>query len=185
MYVATPFVKSNPFTMNSIASKTTVTLVNEEVALTNGHIFVPIPVKNPSDALRASLLMVFKHVSDIHVSIVEIIADKFKLDVDDIHNAIKEDPRWTDMLTNPLIHDLTAAAYDNAVPAPAPAATAKQTKTKAKTKLPTLTPEEKAENKAATKAQNKANREVKKQTKQTKETQQTAQTQPEEEELVF
>jgi hypothetical protein len=92
-----------------------VKVVQETVTLADGSILTPMPVKNSNDALRASLLMLFKHVADVHVTVVEIVAEKFHLKVDDIHQAIQDDPRWADMLVNPLITDLTAAATENAV----------------------------------------------------------------------
>jgi hypothetical protein len=117
------------FTMNSTASVQqlaretfksapqvkSVKVVQETVTLADGSTLTPMPVKNSHDALRASLLMLFKHVADVHVTVVEIIAEKFNLKVDDIHQAIQDDPRWADMLVNPLISDLTAAATEHAV----------------------------------------------------------------------
>jgi hypothetical protein len=97
-------------------TKKTVTLVKEEVVMADGSQFVPMDVKNSSDVLRASLLMLFKHVSDIHVSLVEIVADKFGLNIEDIHKAIQDDPRWAQMFVNPLITDLTATAKEHSVP---------------------------------------------------------------------
>jgi hypothetical protein len=96
---------------------TRVTLVKEEVVLADGSTLKPLPVKTSSDAHRVSLLMLFKHVADIHVSLVEIISEKFGIPVDDIHKAVQEDPRWTEMLTNPLVTDLTAAVEENSVKA--------------------------------------------------------------------
>lgn len=95
-------------------TKKPVTLVKEETILSDGRVFVPMEVKNSSDVLRASLLMLFKHVSDIHVSLVEIVAEKFGLKIEDIHAAIQEDPRWAQMFVNPLITDLTATAEKQA-----------------------------------------------------------------------
>jgi hypothetical protein len=102
-------------TMNTQSSKKSITLVKEEVVMADGSTFVPMEVKNSSDVLRASLLMLFKHVSDIHVTLVEIVADKFGLSVDDIHAAVKDDPRWSTMFVNPLITDLTATANEHSV----------------------------------------------------------------------
>ena len=93
--------------------KMNLKLVKEEVTLADGATFVPMPVKNSSDILRASLLILFKHVADIHYNVVEIIADKFGHNVEDLHNAIVEDPRWQQMLVDPLVVDLTATAQEN------------------------------------------------------------------------
>jgi hypothetical protein len=93
-------------------------LIKESVTLADGSTFVPMEVKTNSDALRASLLMLFKHVADVHVTLVEIVAEKFDLKVDDIMNVVTEDPRWQTMLVDPLITDLTVIASKNSVPKP-------------------------------------------------------------------
>ena len=66
---------------------------DEEIILADGSTMEPLPVKTSSDVLRASLLMLFKHVADIHISVVEIVADKFKIPIEDLHTAITDDPR--------------------------------------------------------------------------------------------
>lgn len=118
----------NKQTVNSLAKealkaprqKKTVKLVQEPVTLADGTAFTPMSVKNSSDVLRASLLILFKHVADIHVNVVEIIADKFGHSVEELHEAITQDPRWEKMLVDPLITDLTETAVAQSVPAPAP-----------------------------------------------------------------
>lgn len=96
--------------------KKSVKLVKEEVRLADGSSFTPMEVKTNNDALRASLLMLFKHVADVHVTLVEIVAEKFHLKVDDIMNVVTEDPRWQTMLVDPLVTELTATAKENSVP---------------------------------------------------------------------
>lgn len=93
-----------------------VTLVKEPVTLADGSTFAPMEVKTTNDALRASLLMLFKHVADVHVTLVEIVSEKYGLSVNDVMNVVTEDPRWQTMLVNPLVTDLTAAATENATP---------------------------------------------------------------------
>jgi len=95
-----------------------VQLQKEEVILADGSVFKPMPVKTSSDLLRASLLMMFKHVADIHVVVIQVIAEKFGLNIEDLQKAITEDPRWSEMLANPIITDLTAAAKENSTPPP-------------------------------------------------------------------
>ncbi len=89
-----------------------IRLVKEQVSLASGGTLEPLPVETPKDALRATLLMLFKHVADVHITIVEILAEKYNLKVDEIHEAITSDPRWTEMLTNPVISDLTASVKE-------------------------------------------------------------------------
>jgi hypothetical protein len=121
-------------------SKKPITLVKEEVTLADGGQMKPLPVKNGSDVLRVSLLMLFKHVSDIHVSLVEIVAEKFGIPVEEIHKAVTEDPRWTQMLENPLITDLTSTIDENSVK---PSGPAKLKKPRAPRKKKTAPPQPK------------------------------------------
>lgn len=97
-------------------TKKQVTLTTEPVQMADGSAFKPMEVKTSSDVLRGSLLMLFKHVADIHVTVVEIVADKFGLKVEDIHNAITEDPRWADIFLHPMVSDLTATCESHAAP---------------------------------------------------------------------
>lgn len=97
-------------------SRKPVQMIQEPVALADGRMLPPLEVKTPKDALQATLLMLFKHVADVHVTIVEVIAEKYGLKTDEIHAAITEDPRWTEMLQSPLITDLTSSVWEKAVP---------------------------------------------------------------------
>jgi hypothetical protein len=104
--------------LKTAPKKKSVTLVQEPVHLADGTPYKPMTVNTSSDALRASLLMLFKHVADVHVTLVEIVAEKFGHSVDEVMNAITEDPRWQNMLVDPLVTDLTAAAKENSVSKP-------------------------------------------------------------------
>jgi len=119
-------LKMNTQTVNAVAKealkaprvKKNVTLVKEAVTLADGAAFSPMPVKTSSDVLRASLLTLFKHVADIHVTVVEIIAEKFGHSVEELHEAITQDPRWEKMLVDPVVADLTETAQTNSTPPP-------------------------------------------------------------------
>lgn len=100
----------------SAPSRKTIEMKSESVTLADGSTLPPLPVKTPHDALKATLLMMFKHVADVHVTIVEIIAEKYGLNPEEIHSAITSDSRWTEMLNNPLITDLTSSTWEKAVP---------------------------------------------------------------------
>ena len=96
-------------------TKKQIQVIQEPVILSDGSTMKPLQVKSSSDVLRASLLMLFKHVSDIHVTLVEIVAEKFGISIEDIHKTIQEDPRWAAIFTDPLITDLTATVEENKV----------------------------------------------------------------------
>jgi hypothetical protein len=121
-------------------------LVEEQTILADGSVFKPLEVKNGSDVLKASLLMLFKHISDIHLTVVEVIAEKFNIPVEDLHKTITEDPRWKEMFVNPVLTDLTKTAYENSSPPASP---------KRKRGRPAMTPEQKAAAKAAREAAKK------------------------------
>jgi len=108
-------------TVKQPPTKKEIVLDQDDVSLADGSTFKPLPVKTSSDVLRASLLMLFKHVSDIHITIVEIIAEKYGLSIEDIHTTITEDPRWSAIFVHPLISDLTETAHQQAIPKSTPA----------------------------------------------------------------
>lgn len=98
--------------------KKAVTLEKEPAILADGSVMTPLKVKSNSDALTASLLMLFKHVADVHVTLVEIVSEKFNLNQEDVINAIREDLRWEKALQEPLVTELTATAKANSVSKP-------------------------------------------------------------------
>jgi len=66
----------------------------------------PIEIDTTRDVWRSTVLTLFKHVADMHVTIVSIIADKYELDPNKIIDVISDDPRWTELQVHPIIHDL-------------------------------------------------------------------------------
>ena len=66
----------------------------------------PIEIDTTRDVWRSTVLTLFKHVADMHVTIVTIIADKYELDPNKIIDVISDDPRWTELQVHPIIHDL-------------------------------------------------------------------------------
>jgi hypothetical protein len=66
----------------------------------------PIQIDTTRDVWRATVLTLFKHVADMHHTIVTIIADKYELDPNKVIDVITDDPRWTELQVHPIIHDL-------------------------------------------------------------------------------
>lgn len=66
----------------------------------------PIEIDTTRDVWRSTVLTLFKHVADMHLTIVTIIADKYELDPNKIIDVISDDPRWTELQVHPIIHDL-------------------------------------------------------------------------------
>ena len=52
--------------------------------------------------------MILQHVADFHMTVVDIISEKYKIPVDEIMNTVTSDSRYTNMVVDPKIHRLTA-----------------------------------------------------------------------------
>ena len=72
--------------------------------------YIPIEIKNGRDAYAASLHMLFNHFAQFHISVVDIISDKYNIPVEEIMNTIKSDDRYINMSVCPNIHELSNAA---------------------------------------------------------------------------
>ena len=78
--------------------------------------YIPIEIKNGRDAYAASLHMIFNHFAQFHISVVDIISDKYNIPVEEIMNTIKTDDRYTNMSVCPNIHELSKATSSVDVP---------------------------------------------------------------------
>lgn len=91
-------------------SKKNITVVNEPFYINEqgeSKSFIPMEIKNYRNAYGASLHMLFKHVADVHLTLLEILAEKYKLSVDEMLQTVQDDPRWKDIQVNPVIHGCT------------------------------------------------------------------------------
>lgn len=85
-----------------------ITFVNEPVMVMNddGDIepYIPLNITTAREAYSASLDMIYKHVAEFHVAIVNIIADKYNLSADEIINEVVNDERYKNVFkeTNSL-----------------------------------------------------------------------------------
>ena len=68
---------------------------------------VEIEIKDGRSAYAASLQMILKHVADFHITVVDIISEKYNIPVDEIMNTVTSDLRYANMLVNPDIHTLS------------------------------------------------------------------------------
>ena len=78
--------------------------------------YIPIEIKNGRDAYAASLHMLFNHFAQFHISVVDIISDKYNIPVEEIMNTIKSDDRYTNMSVCPNIHELSKATSSSSSP---------------------------------------------------------------------
>lgn len=68
--------------------------------------YIPKDIQTARDAYAASLHLLFKHVADFHILMVDIIAEKYKLDAAEIIHVCHEDKRFQQMVVAPTIHSL-------------------------------------------------------------------------------
>jgi hypothetical protein len=68
--------------------------------------YIPVNITSARAAYAASLHLLFKHVADFHILMVDIIAEKYKLDTAEIIHVCHEDKRFQQMVVAPTIHSL-------------------------------------------------------------------------------
>lgn len=74
---------------------------------------IPIQVnRNVVAAYTESLKMILQHVADFHLTVVDIISEKYNIPVDEMMSTVTSDPRYTNMLVDPKIHHLTSLNQD-------------------------------------------------------------------------
>ncbi len=72
---------------------------------------IPIQVEVTPGARNAyaeSLQMILQHVADFHLTVVDIISEKYNIPVDEIMKTVTSDSRYTNMIVDPKIHRLTS-----------------------------------------------------------------------------
>jgi NAD-specific glutamate dehydrogenase len=94
------------------------------------HVEVKTGARDARDAYAESLKMILQHVADFHMTVVDIISEKYNIPVDEIMNTVTSDSRYTNMLVDPKIHRLTSSSNQNQV---------ELTETKATTATATIT----------------------------------------------
>ena len=58
-------------------------------------------------AYTESLRTILCHVADFHITVVDIISEKYNIPVDEIMKTVTSDSRYTKMIVDPKIHRLT------------------------------------------------------------------------------
>jgi hypothetical protein len=107
--------------MPSKSSIKSITVVNEPVLVSkDGSVqeYIPKEIVGYREAYAASLHLVFKHVADFHTAMLEIIAEKYGHDVDEMVKVVQEDSRIKDMVVNPVISGLGIISQKD-IPLPA------------------------------------------------------------------
>ena len=90
--------------------------VKKKLSIPTASIPIQIEVQvDARDAYAESLKMILQHVADFHMTVVDIISEKYKIPVDEIMNTVTSDSRYTNMVVDPKIHHFTATLSQNQV----------------------------------------------------------------------
>ena len=76
--------------------------------------FIPVTITNGRQAYAASLNIIFKHIAEFHIVVLNIIAEKHGLNVNDILEEVHKDDRYIRM--SRVIDNLGAFPADTVVP---------------------------------------------------------------------
>jgi hypothetical protein len=70
---------------------------------------IPVDIEIPDgrSAYALSLQMIFRHVADFHMTVVDIISEKYNIPVDEIMNAVTSDSRYKNMVVDKDLHRLS------------------------------------------------------------------------------
>ena len=70
---------------------------------------IPVDIEIPDgrSAYALSLQMIFRHVADFHMTVVDVISEKYNIPVDDIMNAVTFDSRYKNMVVDKDLHRLS------------------------------------------------------------------------------
>ena len=79
------------------------------------HVEVKIDARDARAAYTESLKLILQHVADFHLTVVDIISEKYNIPVDEIMNTVASDSRYANMLVDPKIHRLTSYPNQNQV----------------------------------------------------------------------
>ncbi len=74
--------------------------------------YVPLRIKGARDAYAASLHLLFKHVADFHVTIIDILSEKYQIPAEEMIEVVKEDPRFQSIVATPVVN--TMGYFDSA-----------------------------------------------------------------------
>lgn len=68
---------------------------------------VDIEIQDGRGAYALTLQMLFRHVADFHMTVVDVISEKYNIPVDDIMNAVTSDSRYKNMVVDKDLHRLS------------------------------------------------------------------------------
>ena len=79
------------------------------------NVCIPVDIEmrdgDGRSAYALSLQMIFRHVADFHMTVVDIISEKYGIPVDDIMNTVTSDLRYKNMVVDKDLHRLSSVVY--------------------------------------------------------------------------
>jgi hypothetical protein len=75
--------------------------------------YIPPEIITNRGAYGASLHLLFKHIADFHMLMIEILAEKTGLDSTEIVEVIQNDQRYKDIIVHPTIHAMTLVTRED------------------------------------------------------------------------
>jgi hypothetical protein len=97
----------------------------------NTKVCIPVEVEVKDGCSRAayaaSLQMIFRHVADFHMTVVNIISEKYNISVDDIISTVTSHSNYKNMVVDEDLHRFSVAAAPDVKPKPPPSSTIKKT----------------------------------------------------------
>ena len=79
----------------------------QQHVLKNVCIPVDIEIRDGCGAYALSLQMIFRHVADFHMTVIDVISEKYNIPVDDIINEVTSDSRYKNMVVDKDLHRLS------------------------------------------------------------------------------
>jgi hypothetical protein len=84
---------------------------NNSDSLNKKNICIPVDIEirdgDGCSAYALSLQMIFKHVADFHMTVVDIISEKYNIPVDEIMKTVTSDSRYKNMVVDKDLHRLS------------------------------------------------------------------------------
>ncbi len=78
-------------------------LINEDGSLTP---YISHEIVGNRSAYAACLHLVFQHTADVHITMMEILAEKYGLSVNDMIETVTKEARFKNMMINPALNGM-------------------------------------------------------------------------------
>jgi len=90
---------------------------HEKMYTSDGTLYIPIKIEKPSDAMIVLHHTILRHTADMFKAMTSAIAERYKIDEDDILNTIIEHPNFKNFLQHPILTDL-GDYFEDSPPSP-------------------------------------------------------------------